>query len=163
MSIKEQSDVAKLDCAPIEVALWLPVAALRAEAERGDAQAQFAWSLVLANGLNGQVANPTLATDWRAKATAMRGTTVSQVYLPGINNLPGSLMAVSVPVYEVSLSQQIIVDSCVMVLNSSLDARSLARVEQGVCGGSENFVRLRQAWLAAKTHSLQTDKHFTHA
>ena len=152
-SLQARQAVAKMDCAPIDAALSTPAETLQAEAERGDAQAQFAWSLVLANGLHGQVDNPNLAAVWRTRATAIRGTTVTQVYLPGDKRRPGSLMPITMPVYVVSLSQQLIVDECIAVLQHPTASQSLTRMEQGACGGAENFVRLRDAWRAAKTQS----------
>jgi TPR repeat protein len=144
---------AELNCAAIDVALSTPVSLLLERVELGDSQAQFALSLVLANGLSGLPVRPQMAALWRSKATAIKGTRTTSIYVPGYKHTPGSVMFVSSPSYDVPLPQQIDVDTCVAALNQPTSPASLARVERGACGGPANFERLRTAWRQSQ---LQT-------
>ena len=141
-------DVA-LYCAPLDVALTSLPESLRTAAQSGEAQAQFSYAIVLANGLNGVVPNGKDAQDWRTKAVAPRGTRASSIYVPGAKHQAGSVMMISVPVYDVSFEQQIAVDDCIAALKAPADRIQLDQVAKGLCGGLENYQRLRAAWAAA--------------
>jgi hypothetical protein len=153
-SLQERQASAALYCAPIDMALSRRPEELLKAATTGDAQAQLSLSIVLAQGLNGSPADAAAADVWRIKAGQPRGVRNANVYVPGTNHNPGSVMLISVPAYDVPLEQLIAIDACIAALNSPpMDLSGLERIARGACGGPENYKRLLDAWTAARKPS----------
>ena len=151
LSPERTPEALALFCAPIDVALSTPPASLLAQATSGDAQAQFAYSIVLGYGLSGAEVNASDAEAWRGKAIAPRGAHMTSVYVPGGKHQTGSVMMVSVPTVDVPLEQQMAVDACLAALNAPIDVDHIQRIKNGACGGEANFQKLHAAWLVAKS------------
>lgn len=150
-SIEERRASTALYCAPIDIALSQRPEDLQKAATAGDAQAQLSLSIVLSQGLNGAPVDAAAAEVWRTKAGQPRGVRNANVYVPGTNHHPGSVMLISVPAYDVPLEQLIAVDACVVALNSPpIDMSGLEKIARGACGGLDNYRRLLNAWTAAR-------------
>jgi hypothetical protein len=134
-------------CETIAEALQQSPAMLQEEADAGHGRAQLAYAIVLDHGLNGRLPDHDLAMAYRERAVAVRGTTTTAIYVPGINKVPGHTQLVSIPRTDVSVAEMRTVDACLALLSSKqLDSTALRR---GVCGGSENYQRLKALWSAA--------------
>ncbi len=149
-------------CRSIEMALEQSPAALRENADAGDGHAQLALSIVQAHGLNGAAVDPAAAAYNRGRALASRGTTTTAIYVPGYLKVPGHTQLISVPVSDVSESEERTVDTCVAILvmpvqkahSPMADAQAKMTtdlLDKGACGGTENYRRLSAGWAKATT------------
>ena len=134
-------------CETIAEALQQAPATLQEEADAGHGRAQLAYAIVLDHGLNGRLPDHDLAMVYRERAVAVRGTTTTAIYVPGVNKVPGHTQLVSIPRTDVSGTEMRALDACLALLSSNeMNSTALRR---GVCGGAENYQRLKALWRAA--------------
>ncbi|MDG2528578.1 hypothetical protein [Caulobacter endophyticus] len=127
---------------PLRTALSTPSQTLRERADRNDANAQMALSLLYQYGQGGVAKNPVQATLLRQRATAQRGSTPITTYIAGINGKPGRVSMIFVPRYDVSPGQAAFNAACANAL--ARGDRSPKAVEP--CGGEEGYDYLAAAW-----------------
>jgi hypothetical protein len=131
---------------PIEAAATVDPAVLRAQAETGGAQAQYALSIVLEHGLQGFPEDRQAAGSYRRKATAARGFTPITTYIAGLNGAPGRVAIINTPRYEFSAVQAVLVERCVEALEGSVERPTPA----DDCGGPAVYGRLLGLWRQSK-------------
>lgn len=149
---------------PLLLALTAAPETIDAAAARGDAQAQFAQSIILAHGLRGQPQDSARASLLRRQALSRRPGTALTQYIPGINGQPGRLVPLVVQGaagFPPILAERL--DACIQTLESSSDAVTFdptswddegayERVEAEaarraeVCGGSERYQLIAALW-----------------
>lgn len=137
---------------PLETALLSEPGALLVSASNGEAQAQYAFSIVLEQGLHGRAANPVEATIWRQRALSQRGVTPITQYVPAVNGQSSRVHIINLPRYEVTRSQQALIRRCMAALAArymKLD-RVAAASNSTPCGDASVFRRLEPLWAAAQ-------------
>lgn len=135
----------------IDLALSSSPDRLRMLAEAGDRHAQIAYGLVLRYGLHGVPADPARADDYVARATRVLRYNTLMIWMPATKKAPGYMMPVTTPVYGYSPAQARGVDDCARLLDQAGDPPDLAgRLERGVCGGSDNYRRLKGQWHSGR-------------
>ncbi|WP_146198037.1 hypothetical protein [Caulobacter endophyticus] len=127
---------------PLRAALSTSPEALQARADRNDANAQMALSLLYHYGLGGVERDPGQAFLLRSRATAQRGSTPITTYIPGINGKPGRVSMIFVPRYDVSAAQAASNAACADALAKG--DRSPQAVEP--CGGEARYDQLAAGW-----------------
>ena len=127
---------------PLRAALNTSPEMLRALAERDDANAQMALSLLYQYGQGGVERDPGRAFLLRSRATAQRGSTPITTYIPGINGKPGRVSMIFVPRYDVSAAQAAFNAACADAL--ARGDRSPKAVEP--CGGEARYDQLAAGW-----------------
>lgn len=127
---------------PLRTAMSTPPETLRQRADRNDANAQLALSLLYQYGQGGLEKDPLQALLLRQRATASRGSTPITTYIAGINGKPGRVSMIFVPRYDVSPGQAAFNTACANAL--ARGDRSPKAVEP--CGGEEKYDQLAAAW-----------------
>lgn len=127
---------------PLRAALSTSPDALRERADRNDAQAQMALSLLYQYGQGGLEKDPVQALVLRNRATAQRGSTPITTYIAGINGKPGRVSTIFVPRYDLSPGQAAFNVACARALAEG--DRSPESVEP--CGGEQGYDQLAAAW-----------------
>jgi TPR repeat protein len=127
---------------PLRTALNTSPDALRERADRNDAQAQMALSLLYQYGQGGVEKDPVQALVLRNRATAQRGSTPITTYIAGINGKPGRVSTIFVPRYDLSPGQAAINLACARALTEG--DRSPEGVER--CGGEQGYDQLATGW-----------------
>lgn len=134
--------VGPADLAPLEAALSAPVSSLRARAETGDANSQYAMSILLTHGKRGVPQDLDQARVLRVRAMAPRGFTSITTYVAGLRGKPGRVMVVQVPRYDLSPGQAARIDQCVDVLTRLRRSRPADEA----CGGAATHELLETLW-----------------
>ncbi|AYV47442.1 hypothetical protein CFHF_05870 [Caulobacter flavus] len=127
---------------PLRTALSTSPEMLRLRADKNDAQAQMALSLLYEYGQGGLEKDPAQALLLRHRATVQRGSTPISIYTPGINGKPGRVSMIFVPRYDVSPGQAAVNAACAGALARS--DRSPKGVEP--CGGEARYDQLAASW-----------------
>lgn len=127
---------------PLRTALSTSPETLYQQADRNDANAQMALSLLYQYGQGGLEKDPIQALVLRQQATAQRGSTPITTYIAGINGKPGRVSMIFVPRYDVSPGQAAFNAACARALAAG--DRSPKGVEP--CGGEEKYDQLAAAW-----------------
>ncbi|PLR20965.1 hypothetical protein SGCZBJ_21230 [Caulobacter zeae] len=127
---------------PLRTALSTPPETLLQLADRNDANAQMALSLLYQYGRGGVAKDPVRALELRQRATAQRGSTPITTYIAGINGKPGRVSMIFVPRYDVSPADALFNAACANAL--ARGDRSPKAVEP--CGGEEKYDQLAAAW-----------------
>ena len=127
--------------APLQLALTTPPDELRARAQAGDAQAQYALSILHSRG-RGVELDRRQAIELRRKATAQRGSTPITTYIAGLNGAPGRVSTIYVPRYALSPGAAAVSDVCLSVLE--MPTASPNSME--ACGGPDRYAQLRALW-----------------
>lgn len=131
-----------LDFAPLSAAFVTPVNDLQARASGGDAEAQYAMSMLARHGLRGVPKNEDAAKLYRLGATMQRGMSNIPVYVPGVNGAPGSTTFVAVTIYGMDLQRATAFDDCIAALLEGDPADA--------CGDAD-VARMLQAQFVAAT------------
>ena len=138
---------------PIDLALTSPMDQLNADAQLGQASAQYALSIVDRYGLRGARPDPKAADAWLARAWAARRMAV---VMPLTNDGGVSLgqSARAEPQvdlqFDLSPGQDTFIQQCLALLAAPPPpARLKSALAAGGCGGEANYNRLKAAWLAA--------------
>lgn len=108
----------------------------------GDAEAQFALSLVWGHGLHGYPTNLSKAAEWRAKALSNRRFMPITQYTAAFNGQPSRVNIINVPTYDVTLAEATAVDACIAWLSGRTIAAS-------ACGEGTETARRRNLWAEA--------------
>ncbi len=133
----------------IDLALSQPPAALRADADAGNRHAMIAYALVLHYGLHGQPVDAKTADAYVARAVRPVRYDTMFIWIAATKKMPGHLMPVSTPIYDYSPAQARVVDACAAIVAPQGDPADLAaKLEKGVCGGTDNYHRLKGLWHA---------------
>ncbi|KSB89723.1 hypothetical protein AS593_01470 [Caulobacter vibrioides] len=127
---------------PLRAALETSPETLRQRAERNDANAQMALSLLYQYGQGGLAKDPVEALLLRQRAVAQRGSTPITTYIAGINGKPGRVSMIFVPRYDVTPAQAAFNAACARALAEG--DRSPAAVEP--CGGEARYEQLAAGW-----------------
>jgi TPR repeat protein len=127
---------------PLRAALSTSPETLRQQADRNDANAQMALSLLYQYGQGGVAKDPVQAILLRQRATAQRGSTPITTYIAGLNGKPGRVSMIFVPRYDVSPGQAGVNAACANAIASG--DRSAKGVEP--CGGEERYDQLAAVW-----------------
>jgi hypothetical protein len=130
------------DLAPLEAALVRPMENLRAGADGGEANAQYAMSILTAYGKRGVKRDTDLAAALRARALAPRGFTSITTYIAGLQGKPGRVAIIQVPRYDLTFTEVGRVDRCVDVLARMRRSRQA----DAACGGPLARARLEVLW-----------------
>lgn len=126
---------------PLILALEAPTDRLRDDAGAGDAFAQYALSIQLAEGLRGVAKNPDEAAVWRGSAFNVQTRQRVGLYAPSVNGGAGSTRVADLPRPVIIYYQTLVVDGCVDFLaGRTQDPRW--------CGGVVPAERFRAAWSA---------------
>lgn len=130
------------DLAPLDAALGRPMESLRADADAGEANAQYAMSILTAHGKRGVKRDTDLAAALRARALAPRGFTSITTYIAGLRGKPGRVAIIQVPRYDLTFVEAGRVDRCVDVLARMRRSRQT----DAACGGPLARSRLEILW-----------------
>lgn len=134
---------ARFDNRVIEAAELTPGAQLKTMADTGDGHAQYSYSLVLRYGLQADTPVDVPAADvYRARAMASRGSQTTAIYVPGTKKTAGHTMLVDMPQYDVLPLEARTVEACLALLTATSAPADIG----GVCGGPDNFQRLKAQW-----------------
>lgn len=131
---------------PLETALLDPIDVVAAAAERGEAEAQYAYSIVLRQGLRGLAPDPRAADLWRERALAPRGVTPITQYVPAFNGAPSRVHIINLPRYELSRSAALSLEACV----ASIELEVATPEHLRYCGGPADYARLKALWTATR-------------
>ena len=104
------------DFAPLSAAFVEPIESLQARASTGDAQAQYAMSVLARHGLRGVPQSEQAADLYFLGATMQRGTNMTPVYVTGVNGAPGSTIFVATPIYGMDPPRAQAFEICVAAL-----------------------------------------------
>ncbi|MBW8733522.1 MAG: hypothetical protein JF571_04285 [Asticcacaulis sp.] len=133
-------------CTTIERALTVPEDQLEASRQPRD---RFAASIALRYGLNGAPHNEVLADAILARLTAPH-TQMMSYYVSGTKKIPGHMVFMPMTTYEINPYEVQVVENCLTLL-SDQGQPPQAALEGGVCGGAENYRRLKDLWTKATT------------
>lgn len=126
-------------------ALMSPLPDIETRAEKGNASAQYALSILYQYGLRGMPVSPDLASRLRASALTAKGAMPITQYIPGINGNPGRTAIINIPRYSVPGDLVAATDACVASLGATFPD-PLAIIK---CGGSDSYEQLKGLWTAA--------------
>ncbi len=141
---------------PIDLALSEPVEQLHFDAGFGQANAQYALSIIARYGLRGTAPDQKAADTWLARAWKARRLAVvttmepskSAIYVGGVEGAKPEV----VEQYDLSPSDDRLMRECLGLLTSTASIARLAKAfDDGACGGAANYQRLKTAWLRAST------------
>lgn len=127
-------------------ALGEPVGVLQANADTGQAGAQYAMALLRTYGARGVAQDQDQAAQLRRKALAARGYTPITTYIAGLHGKPGRVAIINVPRYELNAAQVLRADQCLAALARGDESPAAV----GACAGPETFGRLKVLWAEAK-------------
>jgi hypothetical protein len=138
---------------PIDLALASPMDELRAEAELGQASAQYALSIVDRYGLRGAARDPKAADVWMSRAWAARRLAV-EMPLTNDGGVSIGQSARAEPQvdlqFDLSPGQDALIRRCLDLLaDPPPPARLKGALAAGGCGGQANYSRLEAAWAKA--------------
>jgi hypothetical protein len=134
------------DLGILEQALTAPVEDLLQEADEGQAQAQYALSVLYAYGARNLAADQAQAALMRRKALGARGYTPITTYIAGLRGKPGRVAIINTPRYALNSVQVFRVDQCISWL--ARGDTNKAAVE--ACAGHAAFDRLKALWAKAR-------------
>ncbi|MBW8880785.1 MAG: hypothetical protein JF615_04970 [Asticcacaulis sp.] len=131
----------------IDLALRSSPEQLHADADRGDRHAMMAYSVVLRYGLHGAAVDLAQAARYANRAAQPVRYQTSFIWIGATKKMPGHMMPVTTPIYDYSPAQARVVENCAAILAPEGDPADLdARMEKGVCGGLDNYRRLKRLW-----------------
>lgn len=149
-------DLQQTLCEPISVALETAPSMLKLQADSDNKPAQYSYAIVLKYGLNGVPADPVLAETYRQKAIAPISNQMMSIYVPAAGKVPGHMMFINQPVYAKGTPSSSVIEACLAVLATDApDAQASEQMNKGVCGGAQNYQRLKNAWQLALHRQLR--------
>lgn len=131
----------------IDLALRSSPDTLHNLADHGDRHAAIAYSVVLRYGLHGVPVDTAGADHYVARATAPVRFQTSFIWIAATKKTPGHMMPITTAIYDYSPAQARVVANCAAILAPEDDPVDLgAKMEKGVCGGIDNYRRLKRQW-----------------
>lgn len=131
----------------IDMALDMSPVNLQAKADGGDRHAMVAYSVVLRYGLHGVPVDAATADVYVGQATRPLSYQTSFIWVGATKKSPGHMIPVTTPVYDYLPAQADVVANCAEILAPQDDPPGLdAKLEKGVCGGADNYHRLKAKW-----------------
>ena len=134
-------------CLAIEKALTEPEFRLETSASPRD---RFAASIALRYGLNGARRNVALADAILVRLTEPH-TRTTYYWVSATKKMPGHMAMMPMTTYELDPYEVQVVDNCLTLLTNANEP-SQALLDEGVCGGADNYHHLKALWTAGAPH-----------
>ncbi len=144
----------KFLCSAIDYALSETPDVIKNQADAGNHHAQLSYAVVLRYGLNHTPINVAEADVYRDRAIQPVRMNTNFIWIAGSKKIPGHMMPVTTPIYEVSPLEAKVVDECLALLTAPAEpADQEARLTKGICGGADNYTRLKDNWQSVAPKS----------
>jgi hypothetical protein len=134
-------------CLAIERALTEPEALLENSSSPRD---RFAASIALRYGLNGAPRDEARADAILGVLTAPH-TSMMSYWVSGTKKVPGHMAFLPMTTYVLDPYEVQVVDNCLTLLTNANEPPQ-PLLDDGVCGGPENFRHLKELWVARAPH-----------